>query len=141
MADIEKQVTVDRPPEVVRAFILDADRATAWQGNLEEYEQLSPGPPEQGAQARGAVSVVGRRLEWTAELSACADLTWTWTSVVSDPPWENIWTLVAVEGGTSVTFEQSSPGLAGIGGAIARNILGAQAEKDLASLKEMVEAG
>ncbi len=141
MADIEERMTVARPPEDVRAFILDAGRATNWQGNLTEYEQTTPGPAGEGTRSRGVSEVVGMRMEWTAEIVDWGESGWTWRSVESEPPWEIRWTIEPVDDGTEVIFEQSSPSLEGMKGMIARKILGAQAVKDLEQLREMVEAG
>ncbi len=139
MADIELQVTIARAPDEVRQFLLDPDNATRWQGSLKEYELTTPSPVGQGAQSRGVVSVFGQTMEWTAEIVEWDEAGWKWQSLVSNPPWELRWGLEAVGGGTRVTFQKSSPALSGPGGLVARKIVGGQDEKDLQTLRALLE--
>lgn len=141
MADIEKHMTIAAAPEAVRAAVLDAAAATEWQGSLSEYEQTSPDPAGLGTTSRGVSEMVGVRLEWTAEIVEWTHGSFMWKSVEGNPSWEIRWTFAPAGEGTAVTFEQSSPSLEGMKGAIARSIVGGQVERDLAALRSRVESG
>ena len=140
MADIEKHMTIAATPEAVRAAVLDAASATAWQGSLSEYEQTSPDPAGLGTTSRGVSELVGMRIEWTAEIVEWTDRSFMWSSTTGDPSWRIRWTFAASSQGTAVFYEQSSPSLEGMKGAIARSIVGGQVERDLEALRAHLEA-
>lgn len=140
MADIEKHMTIGVAPESVRAAVLDAETATQWQGSLSDYEQTSPDPPGLGTTSRGVSELAGMRLEWTAEIVQWSDDSFMWKSVDGDPAWEIRWTFAPSGDGTAVTFEQSSPSMDGLKGAIVRSIVGGQVEKDLEALRSRLES-
>lgn len=141
MADIERTVRIARAPEDVRAFVLDPAAQTRWQANLVEFVKTTPGPSGLGTRQRGAVAIAGRRLVWRAEIVQWDEHGYTVRSVDSQPSFSVRWTFTAAGGGTEVTYEQSSPALRGIAGALTRQVVGRMADRDLATLRALLEGG
>jgi len=139
-ADVERSVTIARTPDEVRAFVLDAERIMEWQRRLREYEQLTPGPPGLGTQARGVAAVRGELWEWTAEIVEWDEAGWRWKSVVSNPRWQMRWDLEPVDDGTRVTVRNWSPALSHIAAIAFRRSAAEQAERELLRLRWLLEA-
>ena len=139
MADIERTVTIARAPEEVRAFVLDPAAQTRWQANLVEFVKTTAGPPGLGTRQRGVVAIAGRRLRWHAEIVEWDERGYAVRSLETRPPFTVRWTFAPVEGGTEVTFQQSSPSFRGIAGAVTRQIVGRMTERDLGALRALLE--
>src|SRR4051812_2536172 len=58
---IEETFVVDRPPEVVFDYMVDADNLAAWQTSKTDVEQLTPGPPGLGTRIRERTKPPGRK--------------------------------------------------------------------------------
>ena len=65
----ESTVTVERPPEQVFPWLLDADKVPRWTSGLEVYEPLEPGPLRVGSRIRQELSISGHSLSFELEIT------------------------------------------------------------------------
>lgn len=67
MIDVEESVEIDRPVNVVFAFVADQTNAPQWQDGLLEVRRTSDGPLGVGTKHVVVRNFMGRRLELTNE--------------------------------------------------------------------------
>jgi uncharacterized membrane protein len=67
--DVRTEVVVDRPLEVVAAYATDPSNAPEWYANIERVEWRTPPPARVGSQVAFVARFLGRRLEYTYELT------------------------------------------------------------------------
>jgi uncharacterized membrane protein len=66
--DVETEVTIGRPRDLVAAFASDPDNATAWYANIETVEWQTPKPVAVGARMAFVARFLGRRLSYIYEV-------------------------------------------------------------------------
>jgi carbon monoxide dehydrogenase subunit G len=71
MPVVEETVLVPRTPEEVFAYLTDAANFPIWDSSIVEAEKLTEGPVAVGTRFRGASKVMGRRFDWTTEITEC----------------------------------------------------------------------
>jgi uncharacterized protein YndB with AHSA1/START domain len=64
----EHSVEIDRPPEAVFPYLVDAEKRLRWMGALKEAEQVTDGPPRLGTRFRDVFESHGQRFEIDAEI-------------------------------------------------------------------------
>jgi hypothetical protein len=69
MVLVETQITIARPRADVADYACDPDHATAWYRNIKEVRWQSPGPLAVGSRIAFVAEFLGRRLEYTYEVS------------------------------------------------------------------------
>ena len=62
MPVVEESVVIARPPEEVFDYLAQADNLPVWDSSIVQAEQV-------GTRWRGASKILGRRFEWTTELT------------------------------------------------------------------------
>ena len=68
MLTVEESIVINKPRSEVWDFMIDPENVVVYNSNVVEYELVSGGKEEIGRVCRGAVRVVGRRLELTDKL-------------------------------------------------------------------------
>ncbi|HEX2111162.1 MAG TPA: SRPBCC family protein [Gaiellaceae bacterium] len=64
----EHSVEIDRPPEAVFPYLVEADKRLRWMGALKEAEQLTDGSPGLGTRFRDVFEDRGQRFEIDTEI-------------------------------------------------------------------------
>lgn len=142
MPVIEESLVIRQPPEVVFDYLSTVDNLAVWDSSVVEAEQIGTEPMTVGARCRGTNKILGRRFDWTTEVS------------VFDPPRrldfrsiEGKLTFVVtnllepVDGGTRFTYRaDAESGLGGIFGRLGDPIVRrAQARTVRANLETLAE--
>jgi uncharacterized membrane protein len=98
--DVSSEITIERPPGVVAAYVCDPENATIWHGNIRGAEWKSEPLVRVGSRVAFVAEFLGKRLDYTYEL-------------VEFEPGEKL-VMRSVEGPfpmeTSYTFEETRDG-------------------------------
>lgn len=143
MTRVESSKVIDLPLEEVFASVRDPVQHLQWESSTLQVEQTSESPIGMGARHRGAIRFLGRRIDWTSEVTSYEPNTRVVFRVdAGSMELDESWILEPVEGGTRVTFvfEGELRGFWRLVGPIAVRMWQRQAEKDLANMKVVLEA-
>lgn len=69
MPVIEETVVIARPVMEVFDFLMLAENLPRWDSSMLECVQVGSGPVTVGTRYRGASKILGRRIEWTTEVT------------------------------------------------------------------------
>jgi len=69
MPVIEETVIITRPAMEVFDFLMLAENLPGWDSSMLECVQVGSGPVTVGTRYRGASKILGRRIEWTTEVT------------------------------------------------------------------------
>jgi uncharacterized membrane protein len=69
MPVIEEEVFIPRPREEAFAYLTRAENLPVWDSSIMEAEQLGNDPIDVGTRWRGVSKILGRRFEWTTEVT------------------------------------------------------------------------
>jgi uncharacterized membrane protein len=69
MPVIEESVVIARPPEEVFDYLARADNLPVWDSSIVQAEQVGADPVGVGTRWRGTSKVLGRRFDWTTEIT------------------------------------------------------------------------
>jgi uncharacterized membrane protein len=69
MPVIDETVAIARPPGEVFAFLINAENLPRWDSSMLECVQVGGEPVTVGTRYRGASEILGRRIEWTTEVT------------------------------------------------------------------------
>src|SRR4051812_3488386 len=67
--DIETEIVVDRPLDEVAAYAADPTNASEWYVNIDSVEWKTPPPAAVGSAVAFVARFLGRRLEYTYEIT------------------------------------------------------------------------
>ena len=147
MPTVEESITIERSPEVVWAFLTQTDNIPAFESQITQIEQVTPGEVDLGTQWKGTTKVLGRSFDWVSEI------------VEFDPPVRS-----RTKGGGKLSFEisyslspspdnvdtlfvyriEAESGLGGIFGKLGDPLVERAQSRtvrtNLANLKELIEA-
>jgi uncharacterized protein YndB with AHSA1/START domain len=143
MARVEASVVINRPVDEVFAYVIDVTNWPHWTG-FPEAEQTSEGPLGVGTTCRGVSEFMGRRDEWTSEVTAYEPSKRVEQKIIWGPmSMEQTLTFEALEGGTRYTQvgEGETGGIFKVAAPIVNRTMRKQLEGSLAKLKEILEAG
>ncbi len=145
MPVVEESVVIARPPHEVFAFIVQADNLPIWDSMTIEAEQVTKGEPGLGTRTRGVSKLLGKRLDWTSEVTAFEpDAMATYSTVGGRLSFSATSKLEPVEEGTRLTYRvEAESGLAGVFGKMSdplvTNALARTVRANLGSLAELLE--
>jgi carbon monoxide dehydrogenase subunit G len=69
MPRVEEEIVIERPPEVVFAFVTDPENDLEWISTAVERRREKEGPLEVGSRVRAVDKFLGRRIESTFEIT------------------------------------------------------------------------
>ena len=69
MPVVEESVVIARSPEEVFDYLARADNLPVWDSSIVQAEQVGADPVGVGTRWRGTSKILGRRFEWTTELT------------------------------------------------------------------------
>jgi uncharacterized membrane protein len=143
MAKVEASVVINRPVEEVFAFMSDVKNWLKWQSGMLEAEQSSEGPVGVGSTSRGVNQFLGRRMEWTSEITAY-ELNKKMEQKIKAGPMliEQSVKLEPVEGGTKLTLggEGESGGFFKLAEPLVNRQMEKEMEGNISRLKDILEA-
>ena len=67
--DVTTEAVIDRPVATVAAYVTDQSNAPTWSANIESVEWNTPPPTQVGSQLTFVARFLGRRLEYTYEIT------------------------------------------------------------------------
>lgn len=144
MTEVRSNVVIDRPRDVVFAYLTDPATQTVWQSGLLEFEADWEDEPKVGDRARGTVKVAGKKVRWqteTTEMERPERL--AFRSVEAPFAFEMSYTLVDQGGSTAVSHHGSTQSLGGFFGKLADPLVAHMYQRDmnsnLANLKAIIE--
>lgn len=69
MPVVEESVFIARPPEEVFDYLAKAENLPVWDSSILQAEQVGADPVGVGTRWRGTSKILGRRFEWTTEVT------------------------------------------------------------------------
>jgi uncharacterized membrane protein len=122
---VEEEVFIARSVEEVYDFVATAENLPVWDSSIMEAERLGSGPMEVGARWRGVSKILGRRFEWTTEVTELEYPTrMTSRAIEGKLQFEVTNTFEARDGGTRFTYKvEAASGLGGVFGRLADPIV------------------
>ncbi len=141
----EHTVVIERPIEEVFAFATDPNNDTLWQSTTLETEQTSEGPVGVGTTFRDTSKFLGRRIESTYEVTENEPPHRQCVRITSGPiPGSGCYLFEpADDGSTRFTqnFEADVGGFFRLAEPLVGRAIRRQMEADMATLKDLLEAG
>ncbi|MFJ4210959.1 SRPBCC family protein [Paenarthrobacter sp. NPDC089675] len=69
MPTVEESIYIPKPPEEVFKFIVDPASPTQWDATAIDFHLDDDGPMKAGSRTSGTSRVLGRRIDWKAEIT------------------------------------------------------------------------
>jgi uncharacterized protein YndB with AHSA1/START domain len=125
MAVVEEDVLIARSPEEVFAYVTTAENLPIWDSSIMETEQIDSGSVQVGTRWRGASKILGRRFDWTTEVTELERPVRTSSRAVEGKLHFTVTnTFQAEDGGTRFTYRvEAESGLGGIFGRLSDPIV------------------
>ncbi len=140
----EHTVVIERPIEEVFAFATDPEKDSLWQSTSLGTEQISEGPVGVGTTFRNTSKFLGRRIESAYEVAEMEPPRRQCVKIVSGPiPASGCCLFEPAEGGTrfTQTFDAEIGGFFRLAEPLVARAIRRQMEADMATLKDLLEAG
>jgi hypothetical protein len=141
----EHSVMVERPVEEVFAFTADPNNDALWLSATLETEQTSEGPVGVGATFRNTTKFLGRRFDTSYEMTENEPLHRQCYRVTSGPiPGEICYLFEPTDGGSTrftQIFEAEVGGFFRLAEPLVARAIRRQMEADMATMKDLLEAG
>lgn len=141
--DVVTSVEIGRPRAEVAGFAADPDNATAWYANIRTVEWLSSPPLAVGSRLSFVASFLGRRLAYTYEVLEHVPGSRLTMSTRQGPfPMQTTYVWEDVSGGTRMTLRNrgAPSGFSKVGAPVLTQAMRRANQKDLARLKQLLEA-
>jgi uncharacterized membrane protein len=142
MPVVEESVVIARPPEAVFDYLAQADTLPEWDSSIVHADQVGAGPVGVGTRWRGISKILGRRFEWTTEITEF-DRPWRSSSRSVEGKLQFTVTIMLepADGGTRFSYRvDAASGLGGVFGRLADPIVErAQARTVRANLETLAE--
>ncbi len=139
---MEDSITIGRPVEEVFAYLKDIENLAKWHGQVDHGEQTSEGPLGVGTTYRGSSDLMGRKMEWTSEITEYEPNRKVAQKLDMGPAVMAMsWLVEPVGDGTKFTMisEGEMGGLAKLAGPLMDRTMKKQMEGNLARLKALLE--
>jgi uncharacterized membrane protein len=142
--DVLTDVIINRPTPAVSAYAADPSNAPAWYVNIESAQWKTTPPLRAGAQIAFAAHLLGRRVEYTYQVTEFAPGERLVMRTAQGPfPMETTYTWAPADGGATRMTLRNRGEPAGFAKILAPFVAGAMRRansKDLARLKSILEA-
>ncbi len=142
--DVLTDVIINRPATAVSAYAADPANAPAWYVNIESAQWKTPPPLRTGSQIAFAAHFLGRRLEYTYQVTEFVPGERLVMRTAQGPfPMETTYTWAPADGGATRMTLRNRGEPAGFAKVLAPFVAGAMRRangKDLARLKSILEA-
>ena len=142
MPVVEQSVFIARPSEVVFDYLATADNLPVWDSSIVQAEQVGADPIGVGTRWHGTSKILGRRFEWTTEVTEFdRPRRSSSRSVEGKLQFTVTIRLEPVDGGTRYTYRvDAASGLGGVFGRLADPFVErAQARTVRANLETLAE--
>lgn len=139
----ELEIHVNRPVDVVFAYLTDVTTYTSWQTGLVEYRQTSAGPLAVGSTGVAVRTVMGQRAESTWQVTELTPpTTYTVKGTSSPLAYEIAYTLRSADDGTHlhVRFQAQPTGLLKIAEPVLAGSIKRDVEEGHQHLKTLLES-
>ncbi len=141
--DVTSSTVIQRPRQVVAAFIEDPANDTRWIRALSRAEPLTPPPYTTGTRVRRLANMAGRTIDYTTEITAHEPGARTEMDTIKGLPMHVTYTL-ADDGPdctrVSVRNQGGSGFLFAVAGPLIGRIVKSRVDGDLRQLKSILEA-
>ena len=142
MPVVEESVVIARSPEEVFDYLARADNLPVWDSSIVQAEQVGADPVGVGTRWRGTSKILGRRFEWTTEITEFDRPRRSSSRSIEGKLQFTVTVLVEpADGGTRFTYRvDAASGLGGVFGRLADPIVErAQARTVRANLDTLAE--
>jgi len=141
--DVSSEITIERPPGVVSAYVCDPANAAIWHGHIRSAEWKSEPLLRVGSRVAFAAEFLGKRVEYTYELVEFVPGEKLLMRSVEGPfPMETIYTFEETrDGHTKITLRNHGvpSGVSKMMTPMISTAMRSANDKDLATLKEILE--
>lgn len=142
--DVETEIVIERPRDVVAAFTADPDNVTAWYKNIRSIEWRSPKPAAVGSRIAFIANFLGRTLSYVYEVRESVPGE-RFVMSTADGPFAMETTYAWRDepgGGTRMTLRNRGEpsGFSAIAGPLMASAMRRANRSDLARLKSVLEA-
>jgi uncharacterized membrane protein len=142
--DVQTEIVIDQPVEVVAAYAADPRNAPEWYANIESIDWQTPPPAGVGSKMTFVARFLGRRLEYTYEIVDLVPNQRLVMRTAQGPfPMETTYTWSPTgDGSTRMTLRnQGEPaGFSKLVAPLMQPAMRRANRKDLAKIKEILEA-
>lgn len=141
--DVETDIVIDQPVEVVAAYASDPTNAPQWYANIESIDWQTPPPARAGSRMTFVARFLGRRLEYTYEIvELVPDQRLVMRTAQGPFPMETTYTWSAAGGSTRMTLRNRGEpaGFSKLMTPLMQPAMRRANRKDLAKIKEILEA-
>lgn len=142
--DVETEVTIGRPVDVVASYAGDPTNAPKWYVNIESVSWQTPPPLAEGSRLEFVARFLGRRLAYTYEIVELAPAARLVMRTAEGPfPMETTYTWTAVDDGlTRMTLRNRGEpsGFAAVAAPMMAAAMRRANNHDLARLKKLLES-
>ena len=143
--NVKQSVVINLPTEEIFAYMGDLENLVDWSSAVIAVRKSSPGAVHVGATVRSTTRFLGRWLEMTFEIVECEPSRFlSIKSIAGVVPCFFCYQFEPVEdGGTTVSLEaviDLTGGILGPAESVVTNVVRRQIERDLLTLKDMLEA-
>jgi uncharacterized membrane protein len=140
--DVSTSIVVNRPLSDVAAYAANPDNVPKWYVNIKSVEWKSTPPARVGSQIAFVAQFLGKRIAYTYEIVELTDRKLVMRTAEGPFPMETTYEWEPVEGGTRMTLRNrgTPSGFASITAPFMARAMRRANEKDLAALKQLLEA-
>ena len=142
--DVQTEIVIERPVDVVAAYAADPTNAPEWYANIDSVDWQTAPPPNVGSKMTFVARFLGRRLEYTYEIVELADDERLVMRTEGPFPMETAYTWApAGAGSTRMTLRNRGEpsGFSKLMAPLMEPAVRRANRKDLAKLKQTLEAG
>jgi uncharacterized membrane protein len=141
--DVQTEIVIGRPVDVVASYAADPSNAPEWYVNIESIEWETPPPVAAGSRLRFVARFMGRRLEYTYEVTELVPGERLVMRTAQGPfPMESIYTWSAISPGTtrmSLRNRGEPSGFSRVAAPMMAGMMRKANNKDLRRLKSILE--
>ncbi|RAM35903.1 SRPBCC family protein [Arthrobacter globiformis] len=144
MVDVQTEVLIRRPRDVVAEYASNPDNAPQWYDNIHSSRRLTAGPIDVGSKVAFTAKFLGRDLNYTYEFTEYVPGEKLVMRTAQGPfPMQTTYTWAEVSGGTRMTLGNTGKpsGFSQLAGLFMAPMICRATRKDLQKLKSVLEAG